>query len=101
MIFSPSHILSPSIHNSYSNISSPFNLKSYSPFYPFNMDRFSFNNKNNNLFVFENNNLSHALIENNYIVNNNNIKNKIINRNNTNKIENIISINLNDIINKK
>jgi len=98
---SPSHILSPSIHNSYSDISSPFNLQNYSPFYPANMDRYYFNTKNNDLFDFENYNSNHVIIENNYIVNNSNINNKIINRNINNKIEKIISINSNDIINNK
>ena len=103
IILSPNNILSPSFHNSYSNISSP-NLFNYSPFYNGILDRFTFNNINRNSFTFGNNSPSQVIINNNNpaynnIINNNIINNNIINNSCiNNKNENILSgNNLNDI----
>lgn len=101
LILSPHYILSPSNQYSYSNLSSPFNLPSSSPFFVPNMDKFTFNSKNiYNSFAFENRNSNHFIIEDNNIANNN-INSKIISRNITNKIESVASINSNDCNNNK
>lgn len=98
-IFSPNNILSPSFHNSISNISSP-NLINYSPYYNGIFDRFTFNNINRNAFTFGTNSPSQVIINNNIYPPNNNIINSNIINNNiiNNKNENILNgNNLNDI----